>query len=133
MSSMTPIAKQTGTQVEEPVNQLFQRLMPEVSPIAAHIQAAVLSSASTHSGGEQEKRLELVVRELRSYVGKILQECGATHGHVLVVPPPSTPPPSPNGHTSMWSVGKHGGSMMVTVRGLPGEDLIFRKPFLSSS
>ena len=73
---MTPMAKQTGTQVEEPVNQLFQRLMPEVSPIAAHIQAAVLSSASTHSGGEQEKNFELVVRETGGDIGKTPQKRG---------------------------------------------------------
>jgi hypothetical protein len=50
--------------------------MPEVSPIAAHIQAAVLSSASTHSGGEQEKNFELVVRETGGDIGKTPQKRG---------------------------------------------------------
>jgi hypothetical protein len=77
---MALMAKQIGTEVEEPVDQLFQRLPPEVSPIPAHIEATIASSSSTHAGGEQEKHLELVGRKTGGDIDKALQERGPGSG-----------------------------------------------------
>jgi hypothetical protein len=95
------MAQKSRAYVEEPIDHLLQGLMREVSLIASHVEVAVTSPSVTHPCGEEEKHLELVVSKLGGYIGEILEESSATHGHFLVVSPSTTSPPSPDEYASM--------------------------------